>query len=181
MRLPGGKNFCHPRTPYVQGAAGSYRDAALKSLVHALKFRLVRNAAQPLAELIVRFVARATIDLSDFVVMPIPLSCRRERRRGFNQSELIAGHVAKQFGLALDVKTLTRIRHVKPQSEMEDHADRKENIRGRFAIKNPEAVRDKKILLIDDGATSGATLFEASRALKGAGAGKIIALTAAKA
>lgn len=181
MPMPGGENFCHPASPYSLGTAGDYEHETIRTLIHQLKFRFVTDAAKPLAELMRRFVTTAGIDLSGFIAMPIPLSRRRERRRGFNQSERIASHFAPHFAIPVDVMTLVRVKHARPQSELKNHDERKENIRGSFFVTDPAVVRGKSILLIDDVTTSGATFLEASRALKYVGAEKIIALAAARA
>jgi ComF family protein len=174
------ESACHPDFPFVLGAAASYEDTTLQSFVHHLKFRSIRSAAEPLGELLSNYASRARLDLADFVVVPIPLSRRRERLRGYNQAELIARHFAARTGLPVETGMLIRAKHAKPQSETTSEAERKENIRGAFAVRDPSLVRDKKILLVDDVSTSGSTFLEASRMLKIAGSGKIIALAVAK-
>ena len=116
--------------------------------------------------------------------MPIPLSRRRFRARGFNQAEFLARPIADFLELPLDTTTFTRIRHTKPQTETESAAERRENLRGCFAVLdtgNSRAVRGKNILLVDDVTTTGTTFLEAARTLKAAGAGTVYALAAAKA
>ena len=209
VRLPGARNgtsargasgsakkICHPDFPFLLGAAGRYENRAMKALIHHLKFRSIRDAAKPLATLMLRHVSRAKIDLRGFIVMPIPLSNRRLRVRGYNQAELIARHFVEMLGkttssgmgsgcnpvnLSVAANTLVRAKHTQPQSATESIAERKENIRGAFAVQNPDAICGKNILLIDDVTTSGATFLEAALALKAAGANKIICLAAAKA
>jgi ComF family protein len=162
-------------------AAASYDDDPLKALVHALKFEGVAGAARPLAEIMVRYVERIGIDLAGFVAMPLPLSQKRRRSRGFNQSTLIARAVAAALGLPFTENILTRVHHRPPQSETKDIFERKENIRGCFALHDADAARGKNVLLVDDVTTSGTTFTEAARTLKTGGAKKIIAFAAAKA
>ena len=180
-RLPDAKAICHFDFPYILGAAGSYDDQAVQALIHHLKFRSIKEAAVPLAELMVRFASRTPLDLKKYIVVPLPLSRARLRARGFNQAELIARHFATTLALPLEVGTLVRAKHSKPQSETKSAAERKENVRGSFTVKNPETIAGKNILLIDDVTTSGATFHEAALALKSAGAKKIVAIAAAKA
>jgi ComF family protein len=179
------KSPCHPQFPYILGAAGSYENESLKALVHALKFRGLQRAAEPLADILAEYVAGVVaergIDLAGSQVMPVPLSRRRQRGRGFNQAELIAERFASHFKLPLDTNSLARVRHTKPQTETKDLTERKMNVLGCFAVTQPDAVRGKKILLIDDVTTSGTTFLEASRALRAAGAVAIIALAIARA
>jgi ComF family protein len=178
--LPTAARICHLDFPYLLGAAGDYENRALQSLIHHLKFRYIKSAAEPLAKLLFDYLARAKIDLADYVVVPIPLSRRRARSRGFNQAELIAAHLAKALGLRLETKFLGRAKHAKPQSDILDVARRKENVKGVFAATDPQAIAGKNILLIDDVSTTGSTFLEASLALKAAGAKDIVALAAAK-
>ncbi len=180
-RLFGGKNLCHPDFPYLLGAAGRYENTALRPLVHALKFRNVRKAARPLAALMCEYVDSLGALFQDAVVVPIPLSRRRLRERGFNQSELIARPLAAHLKLPLDTNSFLRIRHTKPQSETKSAAERRENLRGCFAVRNQSAFSGKNVVLVDDVATTGSTFLEAARTLKRAGTGTIFALAAAQA
>jgi len=180
-RLFGDKVNCHPDFPYLLGAAGSYENEALRSLVHALKFGRVRGAAEPLAGFLLEHARSLGTILDGGIVIPIPLSRPRERRRGFNQSELIARPLAAGLGLPLSTEALLRVKHTKPQSETANVRERKENIRGCFAVPDAALVRGQKIILVDDVTTSGATFLEAATTLKRAGAGSIFALAAARA
>jgi len=161
------------------GSAGSYDDRVLQTLIHALKFRFIKGAAEPLAEVLCEY-AQSFCAISGFIVVPIPLSKRRERTRGWNQSALIGKLFAEYMKLPFAPEALTRIRHKKPQSETNSLAEREENIRGCFSAL-PIACAGKNIILIDDVTTSGATFLEAIHILRAAGAKKIIALAIARA
>lgn len=171
---------CHPDFPYILGAATDYADTTVQSLIHHLKFRLIPGAADPLAELMIRYLEGAELRSAGFVAMPIPLSARRFRARGYNQAELIARRVARALDIPVVTDVLIRAKHTKPQSDTTSEAERRENIQGAYAITAHSAIRGANILLIDDVSTSGATFLEASRVLKAAGAGKIIAVAVAK-
>jgi len=179
-RIPDQKKICHNSFPYLLGAAGSYGDETLKNLIHGLKFQYLKSAARPLGEILIRYTDGLGLPLEKFSVIPVPLSKKRLRERGFNQSELIAKILAEHFGLPIDASSLTRAKNTKPQSETKNLAERRENVRACFFVTHPEAVAGRNILLIDDVTTSGATLFEAASALKSAGARKILAMTVAK-
>jgi len=172
---------CHPNAVSVLGSAGSYDDPTLKLLIHHLKFRGVRRAAEPLAELLANYLKDVSLDISAFVLVPIPLSRRRKNERGFNQAEEIARHLAKRMPLPLRDDILVRSKHAKPQTETTSAAERKNNILGCFSVARPHDVCGKNIMLIDDVTTSGATLGEAARVLKAAGARRVIGITAARA
>jgi ComF family protein len=182
-RLPEQKKICHKNAPYILGAAGRYDDDTLRALIHTLKFQGVAGAAEPLAEMLVAYVARLGLDLHGYIVAPIPLSPQRARARGFNQSALIARPFARALGLPLSEDLLTRIHHRKPQSDTEDIFERRENIKGCFALADAGATAagGKKIILVDDVTTSGTTFAEAARVLKSGGAKRILALAVAKA
>lgn len=177
----GWQSPCHPDFPYLLGASTDYDDPTIQSLIHHLKFRSIPDAAGPLAELIIRYCQQADIrrilDIGSIAVVPIPLSVQRLRRRGYNQTELIARRVAQALDLPMITDTLVRVKHAKPQSETKDLVKRKENIIGAYAVRNIPAAN---IILIDDVSTSGATFLEAARTLKSAGSANILALAAAK-
>jgi ComF family protein len=180
-RLFGDKVLCHPRFPYILGAAARYEDNAVRSLVHALKFGRMQSAARPLADLLIEYASSQGTLLDGMLVIPIPLSARRLRTRGFNQAELIARPFAEARGLEVHTEVLVRARHTKPQSEIETPAERRENIRGSFAVRNAAAICGRDILILDDVTTTGATLYEAAGVLTDAGAARIVGLAVGKA
>ncbi len=179
-RLPDGKKICHKDAPMLLGSAGPYDAKAIKALIHALKFGGITAAAGPLGDLLADYASGLSLDLRSSIVVPLPLSARRERIRGFNQSALIARRFAAQRGLPVEEAILFRTGHRKPQSETKSAAERRENIRGCFTVPRKILTEGKNIILIDDVVTSGATLTEAARTLKAAGAKKILALAAAR-
>jgi ComF family protein len=194
-RLPDQKKICHKDAPFVLGAAAPYDDDVLRALIHALKFQGIGAAAESLAEILAAYVARLGLGLdlggagggsggdnkSAWTVTPVPLSRERARARGFNQSALIARQLARALGAPYDEHLLARIAHRKPQSDTEDIFERRENIKGCFALAPGADVHNKKIVLVDDVTTSGTTFTEAARVLKLGGAKKILALAVAKA
>ena len=102
----------------------------------------------------------------------IPISRQRKFRRGYDQSELLAQALADALGLAL-TPTLRKVRNTKPQSTMGGAAQRRANILGAYEVIDPEAIRDQRILLVDDIITTGATASEAARMLLTAGAKEV--------
>lgn len=178
------RGSCHPDVFYHLGAAGSYANPVLKALIHSLKFRGRKAAAEPLALLLARYAASSPASLAAFAghtVVPVPLSRKRLRARGFNQAELIARRFASQLSLPIATRLLARVKHAKPQSETKNLVERKNNIRGCFSVSDPAAAAGKCFILIDDVTTSGATFLEAARALKDAHAARVFALAVAQA
>jgi len=101
-----------------------------------------------------------------------PISRRRKFRRGYDQVELFGTALAQELGLSL-VPTLRKIRHTKPQSTMGGAAQRRANILGAFEVIDPALIRGKRILLLDDIVTTGATASECGRVLLTAGAKEV--------
>jgi ComF family protein len=180
-RLPEGKKICHRDSPFLLGAAGPYDDATTQALIHALKFQGVATAAEPLGEMLAAYIAQLGLDLHEWTVAPVPLSTRRMRARGFNQSALIARPLARALGIPFEEHLLARVHHRKPQSDTGDIFERRENVKGCFTISPGAVAHNKKIVLVDDVTTSGTTFTEAARVLRGVGAKKILALAVAKA
>ncbi|MFA5776673.1 MAG: phosphoribosyltransferase family protein [Patescibacteria group bacterium] len=114
-----------------------------------------------------KVASKLGFDFKDFSVVPIPISKSREKDRGFNQAEIIAKAVCKEFGLTMNNSILTRIRDTNKQFGL--HKDeRAQNITGAFAVKGD--VADGKFLLVDDICTTGSTLIAGASSLFSAGA-----------
>lgn len=114
---------------------------------------------------------------ADFLT-PVPLHTVRRVQRGFNQSEYIAEGMGRHFGIGVS-GCLARRRYTRQQSFL-PLKERAKNVRGAFAMKKNASVQDKKVILVDDVMTSGATVYECARVLKKAGAEKIYILTIAR-
>jgi len=121
------------------------------------------------------------------LIIPVPLHPSRRRERGFNQSDLLAAGLVRALrklsGAAtpkLVTSCLRRKRATPPQTGLSVSA-RRENPRGAFEVVKPDTVRERAIVLIDDVMTTGATLSACARALKRAGAAKVVGLTLARA
>jgi ComF family protein len=112
-------------------------------------------------------------------VVPVPLSRRRRRERGFNQAELIARAVAREARLPLRSRVLRKTREAPPQAGLSAAARRK-NALSAYRARLPRSLRGKTLLLVDDVLTTGATAESAARALLAAGAGAVDVLTLAR-
>lgn len=98
------------------------------------------------------------------IIMPVPISKKRLKKRGYNQSALIAKNLAKMLNVDYKENVLVKIKDNKPQSEM-GQDERKNNVKGVYTIKNKEKINQKKILLIDDIFTTGNTVNECAKIL----------------
>lgn len=153
---------------------GSY-EGSLRKLIHLLKYAKVESLALPLSRLLLR--AMPSDERFD-VVIAMPMHWRKRWERGFNQAELLARPVAKQCRLKLS-NQLRRKRYTKAQAGLTE-AQRRDNLKNSFGVKSARQIAGKRILLIDDVFTTGATLRSAAEALKAAGAAHVTALTLAR-
>lgn len=168
LRLP-----CYDRARSVGLYAGSLREA-----VHELKYRGRTAVAVPLSGLLAGCGARMLSPNQCDVLVPVPLHVRRLRQRGFNQSAVLAQRLAHLWNIPCDVEALQRSRWTEPQTGL-DRRRRLANLRGAFAGIRARC-RGKRMMLIDDVYTSGATVNECARALKAAGAARVEVLTLAR-
>lgn len=179
-----------PATPTKESfvtAIFDYRNPTVKRGIWRFKYENVRELAIPfgekLYEEIIGDLGEQLISSTNetFLLVPIPLHPRRLRERGYNQSELLARAIlsfsAGDF-LKLSSASLARVRQTPPQAKKVLRAERLKNLRGAFEA-NKNVVRGNNIILIDDVATTGATLSEARETLLAAGARSVRAYTVA--
>lgn len=163
-------------------SAADYGDETAKKAIWMLKYRGAKNLAEPLAELLnTRCLTKLEIkNINDWLIIPIPLSKNRLKERGYNQAELIAGHLSQKIKISVCTDALMKIKNTPTQVSIKNKKERLKNLNGAFAIKNQEVISGKNIILIDDVSTTGATLREAKKVLKLAGAKKVNALVVAR-
>ena len=168
--------------------AASYENETVKKLVHNFKYSFVSDLSEPLAKILVKSIIKNNFPVPDFIV-PVPLHPRRLRWRGFNQSQLLAEKISEELTPPIKVEILDileRKKHNTPQMKIKNYQERMENVRNIFTIKKelnpPSEVKllNKTILLIDDIATTGATIFECARVLKENGAKKVLGAVIAR-
>ncbi len=153
-----------------RGATGAF--AYVGPVARALaRLKVERRAdlGRPLGDLLWRAIEPRAGALRHVVVVPVPLHPARLVERGFNQSGLLAGRVARRLGAPLWPSALTRVRDTPPQATLSREA-RRASVRGAFVAREPEHVAGKAVLLVDDVWTSGATLDACTSALFEAGA-----------
>lgn len=178
----GGCLHCRQRHPaYVRARPMGAYDGVLRHAIHQFKYRDRPQLAVPLGRLLADYAreqAPALNGLRFDAVLPVPMHAVRQRQRGYNQSERLARVAGRELGLPLSTNVLVRIRPTRPQVGLSAER-RRTNLRGAFAVRQPEAVAGKTLLLIDDVVTSGSSLYECSVTLKAAGAAAVYALTLA--
>jgi ComF family protein len=152
-------------------AFGAY-EGVLRDLVHLYKYGRIKTLARPLTGLLAQALPR---DEAFDAAVPVPLYWRRRLQRGFNQAELLARGLARRTGIPV-VKALGRLRATPTQAGLSNSA-RRQNVTRAFRSRN---VQGKRILLIDDVMTTGATASSCAPALKQAGAKRVVLLTVAR-
>lgn len=115
------------------------------------------------------------IEVDADIVMPVPLANKRLFKRGYNQATLLARPIAKALGVDMDLESVCRM--YRPDMGHKNARERAENIHGVFRVINPDKIRGKRILLVDDVMTTGATFSELRRVLMRAGAAAVYGVT----
>ncbi len=151
----------------------SFDSIILKDLIHHFKYKFIEEISEPLGLLIAQGLTNSHIPSPDLII-PIPLHKRRLRWRGFNQSELLAKSI--ELTIPIDTTSLTRKKYTTSQVKVKSRKKRIDNIKGAFCVTEPEKIKGKSILLIDDVITTGSTIDECAKVLKNAGAKKVNAL-----
>jgi ComF family protein len=154
----------------------AYADAAGLA-VRRLKYAQERHLASDLGALLCETLAARPLAVD--LVVPVPLDAARFRQRGYNQAALLAEPVAQSLGVPLVAGALERTRPTRPQVELPAR-ERRANVRGAFACPNPDAVAGRRILLVDDVMTTGATLEACAAGLVAAGADRVYGLVVAR-
>jgi ComF family protein len=145
----------------------------LKEAIHHLKFRGARRLARPLSDLLLTLPLPAA-DL----VIPVPTTHRTLRERGFNQTLLLARELSRGRPLRLEMDVLRKVRETPPQLGLKA-ADRRMNLKKAFAV--VKDIGGKRVVLLDDVMTTGATVRECSRTLIRAGAREVVIAALARA
>lgn len=154
-------------------------DNPIRDIIHAFKFEKRFRLGSYLGSAVCQAIHTTEAEIKIDFIIPVPLHPTRYAERGFNQAESIASEVSGQLSVPLLKKNLRRDRYTKTQSQLKGEDERKVNVRGAFSAKNPETLKGKTILLIDDVFTTGSTLFECTKVLKKAGAAAVYTATAA--
>lgn len=162
--------------------ATSYKNNLIAHLVHLYKYRFVSDLHKELGEILAKALQKTDVPLPDIIV-PVPLHYRRLRWRGFNQSLLLARYLSAnllpQFEIPLK-ECLVRNRYTPPQMKIKNYHSRQQNLADAFSITEPEEVKNKTVLLVDDIATTGSTIFECAKVLRKAGAKEVFAIVIAR-
>ncbi len=151
----------------------------IRELIHDFKYRGFKKLGlwlgQRMAEKFSSYREFANYD----ILIPVPLSVSRMKERRYNQSLILASVISRYSGLELNQTALVKNRKTAPQAFL-GKKEREKNLKGAFSVLHPEEVKNRKVILIDDVATTMSTLNEAASALKKAGAYHIACYTLAR-
>jgi ComF family protein len=164
----------------VQGFDAAYSfgfyEGELRELIHLFKYGRVQTLAKPLGRLLALAFPRE--DSFD-VIVPMPLHWRKRWQRGFNQADLLAHEISRRTHIPVK-NALRRVKFTAAQAGL-TNAKRRRNVSGAFRPKRERSLDAKRVLLVDDVMTTGATAASCARALKIAGARQVTLLTLARA
>jgi ComF family protein len=176
---------CGRTPPHFRRArsVARYRTAAedepesLPALIRRHKYGLDQSVGRALVEFL---PAELPVEAAEIeVVIPVPLHRRRLWWRGFNQAAILAAEIARRIGAPLDTAALIRTRATRPQTARH-HDDRIRNVRGAFVVRAPGRIAGRRVLLVDDVMTTGATVDECARTLVRSGATSVDVFTLAR-
>lgn len=181
---------CHKALPWTEGEQGLktlpggavcaaplwYEDLVREGILR-FKFQGASAAAEPLGELIAQCAAERFSGEFD-VVTWVPVSRRRLRKRGYDQARLLAEGACRVWGVKPE-QLLRKIQDNPAQSGLSEAAARRANVLGVYEPVEPDKIQGRRVLLVDDVCTTGATLAECARTLRAAGAESVACVTAA--
>ncbi|MEE9366269.1 MAG: ComF family protein [Dehalococcoidales bacterium] len=162
----------------IDGIRSPFRfEGAIREAIHKLKYQNLRALAVPLAGMLREYLVASPLDVD--VLVPVPLHRKRLRERGYNQAERLALELGKLINIPAVTDVLIRLRHTPPQARTTTVEERKRNIADSFACRD-NRLRDQRVLLLDDVATSGTTLDACATVLKANGAASVWGLVMAR-
>jgi ComF family protein len=147
--------------------------------VHELKYRSRRRVAGRISEAMLDDPRVRGVLAGAQALVPVPLHPRRQRQRGFNQSELLADALGRRAGIAVVASGLVRRQDTRSQTGL-TAAARRANVKGAFAVRRRARIAGRTVVLVDDVLTTGATASACAQALRAAGAREVRLLTAAR-
>ena len=173
-----GDCISHP-PPFDSAKAVMDYDGEVLTLVHRMKFEPRPSLARYLGSLLGEMLHEDLKGLGLNGIVPVPLHTKRLRERGFNQALLMSKGTAKRLDIPVLRRALVRVRWTRPQIGL-NRKQRRDNVKGAFVVPDAVVVKGGRWLLVDDVYTSGATLREASKVLKRAGAEEVHVMTLAR-
>lgn len=166
--------------PFSRHRSVGLYSGRLKEIIILFKYKGNEVLSQPLARLAFETLSQDGIFRGVDGIVPVPLHRKREKMRGFNQSELLARQLSRYCSLPVLSGFLYKIRNTPAQVSLEAQK-RETNLKGAFKVRRADKLKGRSILLVDDVFTTGSTIGECSQALRTAGVREVRALTLARA
>ena len=174
--------------PFVRAVTYGLYEGRMRDAIHALKYNRLHPAARGMGRMLATAIAQLAAEApAEMLVIPVPLHRSKYAQRGFNQARSLAREALRvlrrthpQWRLTLAPTTLMRLRATQSQAGLSPR-ERRLNVRGAFSVANPDAVKLKHVLLVDDILTTGATARAAAGTLVRAGAASVWIATLARA
>lgn len=154
------------------------KDKTLQKIIHDFKYNGNFKTAFFLGELVGSNFKNEILKWKADLIIPVPLHHLKKADRGYNQSYYISKGISKITGITVSSKVLKRIRNTPSQTEL-NLEERQENVRNAFKVKKLSSIRSKKLIIVDDVITTGATVTECGKELLRNGASKVYALSVA--
>lgn len=155
-----------------------YYDSPVRDGIHNLKYRGFKRCSEFFATEMAEVIERDFFDEEPDFITCVPMSKKRRREKEYNQSEYLIKHISKIFGYKPTPDLLIKIKDTPTQVNL-GYKERLTNLKGAFEANRKYDIRGKTVLLCDDVMTTGSTLSECSKALKKAGAKRVLCVTAA--
>jgi ComF family protein len=156
--------------PFSSVTSVALYEDSLRQAVQRFKYRGAFSLDRPLGRLLAAALETGPADGHPDLLVPVPLHASRLRRRGYNQSLLLARVLARRWRVPVPARLLVRTRSTVPQQGLKA-AERRRNLKGAFRVRKP--LDGETVLLVDDVMTTGATARECSRVLLEAGAARV--------
>ncbi len=174
------------RKTYLDGLIwiAPYQNQTIRKMIHSFKYEFAKDLAKTLASLMIKTILTSELinlfsPKKSWLIVPIPIQNKKLKERGFNQAELLAREISNQTKIPFETKILIKIKNTPSQTTLQEE-ERRKNVKNVFSVKNSNLIKNKNIVLVDDVVTTGATLDEAAKTLKSAGAKMIWGLALAK-
>lgn len=169
--------YCQPNKYYIRLISACEYDDVLREKLLEFKFEGKKELYKVFSLILIEKL-KMTDDIKFDIIISVPIHESKLKQRGYNQTQLIAQDIAKKLQIEIENDVLIKSKITKNQSEL-NRDERKTNIINSFIIQNGEKIKEKRILLIDDIVTTGATVNECSRMLKENGAKEVFISTVA--
>lgn len=168
------------KNPYIEKAwSCSYYKDTIKECIHLFKYKGYIGLIDIFRDIMIDFVKKHDIHKNIDLIVPVPVYPTKKRERTYNHAEILARSLSKNFAIPINAKNLKKIKWTQSQSEL-GREKRLKNVKDTFLIVDKGAFSDKCVLLVDDVYTTGTTINECAKVLRGAKASKVFSLTLAR-